>query len=71
MVPSILHNMGVKSIKLMSNNPRKAQHLRALGVIIDDIIPMVVPNVNHYNRKYLETKVIRMNHTDIGAILQL
>lgn len=71
MVPSILQNMGIKSIKLMSNNPRKTQRLRALGVTIDDIIPMVVPNANYYNRKYLETKVIRMNHTDIGAMLKL
>jgi len=71
MVPSILQNMGIQSIQLMSNNPRKMRRLRALGVTIDDVIPMVIPKANHYNRKYLETKVIRMNHTDIGTMLQL
>jgi len=68
-VPSILKDMGVESVLLMTNNPKKTQRLRALGVVVEDTIPMVVKSANQHNRKYLETKVFRMNHTDIGAML--
>jgi len=68
-VPSILSDMGISSIRLMTNNPRKIERLRALGVDVEGTIAMVVPKANPYNRKYLETKKERMNHKNFGSML--
>jgi hypothetical protein len=68
-VPSLLKDMGIDSIRLMTNNPRKIERLLALGVDVSGTIPMVVPRANPYNRKYLETKKDRMNHTNFGSML--
>jgi hypothetical protein len=68
-VPGILADMGIDSIQLITNNPRKLHRLRALGVDVVSTIPMVVKEANQYNRKYLETKVNRMNHTNFGDLL--
>ena len=68
-VPSLLADMGIGSIRLMTNNPRKIERLRALGVNVVGTIPMVVPEANPYNRKYLETKKERMNHSNFGSML--
>jgi GTP cyclohydrolase II len=51
----------VKSIKLMTNNPKKIHGLRELGVNISGRIPVVIP-ANDYNRSYLETKALRSGH---------
>ena len=67
-VPAILADMNVRSIKLMTNNPRKVNRLSSLGVIIEGTVPHVVPKANKYNRRYLETKQNRMSHTNFGRI---
>jgi GTP cyclohydrolase II len=51
----------VRSIRLMTNNPRKVDGLRGLGVTISGRVPHVVP-ANEYNRFYLETKAERSGH---------
>ena len=68
-VPSLLKDMGIDSIRLMTNNPRKIERLTALGVDVAGTIPMVVPEANPYNRKYLQTKQDRMNHSNFGDML--
>lgn len=68
-VPSILKDLGIDSIRLMTNNPRKIERLTALGVDVAGTIPMVVPKATPFNRKYLETKVERMNHSNFGSML--
>eukprot|EP00584_Thalassiosira_punctigera_P004201 CAMPEP_0172529552 /NCGR_PEP_ID=MMETSP1067-20121228/3609_1 /TAXON_ID=265564 ORGANISM="Thalassiosira punctigera, Strain Tpunct2005C2" /NCGR_SAMPLE_ID=MMETSP1067 /ASSEMBLY_ACC=CAM_ASM_000444 /LENGTH=629 /DNA_ID=CAMNT_0013313627 /DNA_START=168 /DNA_END=2057 /DNA_ORIENTATION=- len=67
-VPSLLQDMGIESIQLMTNNPRKIERLRALGVNVEGTVPMVV-DANPYNKKYLETKRERMNHKNFGSML--
>jgi GTP cyclohydrolase II len=67
-LPSILQDMGIRSIRLMTNNPRKIQRLTALGITIVDTIP-ILALANSHNRKYLETKQERMSHTNFGHIL--
>jgi GTP cyclohydrolase II len=67
-VPAILADLKIGSIKLMTNNPRKVDRLLALGVNVKDTLPMVVPKTNIYNHKYLEAKHDRMNHTNLSEL---
>ena len=60
-VPDILADLGIKSIRLITNNPFKINQLKALGVQITERIPMQIPS-NQYNTRYLLTKRDRMNH---------
>jgi len=69
-VPSILHDMKIGSIKLMTNNPRKVIRLRELGIKVDDTVPMVVPTTNPYNHRYLEAKHGRMDHQNLEHLFE-
>lgn len=68
-VKSILEDMKIESIQLMTNNPRKVHKLTQLGITVDRTLPMVVPATNPYNFKYLETKEKRMNHANLATLL--
>lgn len=57
----ILRELGVSKIRLMTNNPVKRAGLEGYGLEIVEIVPIVI-EPNEYNRKYLETKKIRMGH---------
>jgi 3,4-dihydroxy 2-butanone 4-phosphate synthase / GTP cyclohydrolase II len=67
-VPSILKDMNIGSICLMTNNPRKVARLRDLGIRVENTLPMVVPKTNPYNHRYLEAKHDRMNHTNLEPL---
>lgn len=58
---AILADLGISSIRLMTNNPTKIDHLVALGVQIDERVPVHV-TVTSDNALYLATKVERMHH---------
>ncbi|HEX7664193.1 MAG TPA: GTP cyclohydrolase II [Polyangiaceae bacterium] len=58
---SMLEFLGVKSIRLMTNNPEKVRAMRALGIEVDDRIPVVI-EPNTFSHGYLETKRLRMAH---------
>lgn len=60
-VPSILDEMGVKSIQLMTNNPRKSRVLAALGVNITARIPVIM-DTNEHSKSYVAAKRARMGH---------
>ncbi|CAG9165717.1 GTP cyclohydrolase II [Cupriavidus respiraculi] len=57
----LLRQWGVKSIRLMSNNPRKKLALEAAGIVVVEQLRHVVPS-NAENEKYLATKRTRMGH---------
>jgi GTP cyclohydrolase II len=57
----MLSLLQVRSIRLMTNNPRKVEGLTSLGVRVGGRIPLVIP-ANEHNRSYLETKAIRSGH---------
>jgi GTP cyclohydrolase II len=57
----MLHSLKVRSIRLMTNNPRKVDELAAYGVKITGRLPHVIPP-NDYNRFYLETKRDKSGH---------
>lgn len=57
----ILNHFGIKSVRLMTNNPRKEKVLIDLGIQITEHIPLQV-NRNPYNENYLRTKAIKLGH---------
>lgn len=61
MAAFILRDLGVRSIRLLTNNPDKMQRLQELGVVITARVPMPV-SVTAENLRYLRTKALRMNH---------
>jgi len=60
-VPAILAQLGIKSIALMTNNPRKSQELQQLGVSITSRIPILI-EANPHSDAYLKAKKWRMGH---------
>lgn len=57
----ILRELGIGKIRLISNNPVKRVGLEGYGLDIVENVP-VVTTPNEYNRRYLETKKLRMGH---------
>jgi len=57
----ILKNLGVNSIRLLSNNPLKINSLDTEGIKITSIIPLF-PRVTSENINYLSTKIKKMGH---------
>lgn len=61
-VPAILDDNGVRSIALMTNNPRKIEAVQKLGVVVAKRIPCVTAVRSAAAKHYLETKTARMGH---------
>jgi 3,4-dihydroxy 2-butanone 4-phosphate synthase/GTP cyclohydrolase II len=57
----ILVSLGVKKIRLITNNPRKFIGLAGYGLEIADRIPIEIPP-NTSNLQYLKTKKEKMGH---------
>jgi GTP cyclohydrolase II len=57
----ILHQLGLTRIRLLSNNPAKAEHLTALGIEVVAMVANEVP-ARPENHDYLATKRDRMRH---------
>jgi 3,4-dihydroxy 2-butanone 4-phosphate synthase/GTP cyclohydrolase II len=57
----ILVDLGVKQIRLLTNNPKKVVGLEGYGLEIVEQIPIKAP-ANPHNRKYLETKREKLGH---------
>lgn len=58
---SILRELGVKKIRLMSNNPKKRIGLEGYGMEIIENVPIVI-EPNKHNEFYLQTKEEKMGH---------
>jgi GTP cyclohydrolase II len=57
----ILRELGVRSVRLLSNNPGKRDGLRAAGITVDGMIPhRMTPNP--HNSAYLMTKKLKSGH---------
>jgi 3,4-dihydroxy 2-butanone 4-phosphate synthase/GTP cyclohydrolase II len=57
----VLTSLGVRKIRLLTNNPRKIVGLEAYGLSIVDRVPIEM-DPNQVNRKYLETKRDKLGH---------
>ena len=57
----MLKLLGIRSVKLLSNNPRKIAGLEEHGILVAERLPHVLPP-NAHNRHYLETKAKKSGH---------
>ena len=57
----ILADLGLKRIRLMTNNPKKIEGLEKYGIKIVERIPLII-KPNPKNKKYLETKKEKLGH---------
>jgi len=58
---SILGDLGIKSVRLMSNNPAKIEALETAGILVNEYVPIVVGHQDE-NVEYMETKREKMGH---------
>ena len=58
----MLRHLGVRKMRLLTNNPVKRVGLEAYGLEITEIVP-IETTPNKYNERYLKTKQNRMGHT--------
>lgn len=58
---SILHDLGVKKMRLLTNNPLKRIGLIGYGLTVVENVPIEI-EPNEYNKFYLHTKKDRMGH---------
>jgi 3,4-dihydroxy 2-butanone 4-phosphate synthase/GTP cyclohydrolase II len=64
----ILRDLGVKKIRLMTNNPKKRAGLKGYGLEIVENVP-IEPLSNPHNEKYLRTKRDKMGHEILNKLL--
>ncbi len=57
----ILHDLGVRKMRLITNNPRKIAGLGGFGIEVVGRLPLLI-ETNEYNTRYLETKAEKMGH---------
>ena len=57
----ILGDLGITKVRLITNNPRKIKGLTGYGIEISERVPVVIP-ATEYDKRYLETKRVKMGH---------
>lgn len=57
----ILSMLGLKKVRLLTNNPQKIVGLQGHGLEITERVPIIIPPCTH-NRRYMDTKKERMGH---------
>lgn len=61
MVLPMLQHLGIKKVKLMTNNPRKVTAMQDMGLEVIERVPLQVGK-NQYNEAYLKTKSAKLGH---------
>jgi 3,4-dihydroxy 2-butanone 4-phosphate synthase / GTP cyclohydrolase II len=62
----MLRRLGVKRLRLLTNNPEKGRALQELGLEVIEQLPLVIA-ANPFNTAYLSTKRERMGHFHING----
>lgn len=66
----ILADLGVKKIRLLTNNPKKIEGLEKYGIEIIERIPLQIPPTKE-NKEYLKTKKEKLGHIiDLGGFVK-
>ncbi|GAB9465001.1 Gtp cyclohydrolase ii [Globisporangium polare] len=60
-VQAILKDLGIKSIRLLTNNPRKIRLLSQLSIVVEGRLPVIIKGGEH-SQGYLTAKAMRMAH---------
>ncbi|TFD91314.1 3,4-dihydroxy-2-butanone-4-phosphate synthase [Cryobacterium serini] len=58
---SILHELGLRKVRLLTNNPEKVRQLELHGITVTERVPLVV-GIGEFNEDYVATKRDRMGH---------
>jgi GTP cyclohydrolase II len=58
---SILDDLGITAVRLLTNNPRKAQALESYGIAVIERVPLIV-GWNEHNARYRRAKAARLGH---------
>lgn len=66
MVKIVLDDLGVSSIRILTNNPSKVSDIAKLGVNIVERVPIII-KPNKHNKAYLETKKKKFHHLLEGS----
>lgn len=61
MLPSMLEHLGINSVRLMTNNPRKIDAFTSYGIKVEERIPLTT-GLNPHNADYLDTKASKLGH---------
>lgn len=65
----ILADLGLSSIRLLTNNPKKIHGIEGFGLTVTEQVPIVVHPSEH-NERYLRSKVHRMGHASTSCPAQ-
>jgi 3,4-dihydroxy 2-butanone 4-phosphate synthase / GTP cyclohydrolase II len=57
----ILVDLGVRNLRLLTNNPRKIVGLEGYGLLVVEQVPIEIPATDA-NRRYLDTKRVKLGH---------
>tara|TARA_Y100001960_G_scaffold220065_1_gene230165 strand:+ start:39 stop:629 length:591 start_codon:yes stop_codon:yes gene_type:complete len=60
-ISEMINFLAIKKVDLMTNNPKKIDALKAMGVIVNERVPLST-NSNKYNEKYISTKIKKLGH---------
>lgn len=57
----MLHQLGVESVCILTNNPKKIAGVQSYGIQVDGVIPIRM-TPNEHNTRYLDTKRVKSGH---------
>jgi 3,4-dihydroxy 2-butanone 4-phosphate synthase/GTP cyclohydrolase II len=63
----ILRDLGVRTMRLLTNNPRKFVGLEGYGLSVSETLPLEVAPTTEFSRRYLKTKKDKLGHTLKGV----
>jgi 3,4-dihydroxy 2-butanone 4-phosphate synthase/GTP cyclohydrolase II len=63
----ILYDLGVRKIRLLTNNPKKIVGLEGYGLEVVERVPIEIAP-NHVNARYLETKRDKLGHLILESV---
>lgn len=61
----MLDALAIKSVRVMTNNPRKLETLKSAGIDVVERVPLMVGR-NPHNDRYLDTKAAKLGHMLFG-----